>query len=411
MNTTSSLIKQLISKRTLALAAMVMLTYTIVNSMNFVVETAKDLKAFCNYCERGTCDGSCKQLYDLYLQNAREVMKLSPKERKYLVIEPMNGWGNKIQALSSGLVVATALKRIFLIDSPLYFDFFENPFLPVPLKYSKHMYKGLSMYQWGDPSWNVTTLKRPESILYWSMASTAFEDIAYRSTEFEVDLKRHVHVNIIRENVMDFEIAKQWWNITLKILLQKPNAMLYDAWTQLKEDIQWDKYPVKIGHQLRSCALYDCGFVVPDDKIEVQWNCIKDYGKATAAENTSTLLYFSVDNPKYKSSAIQKFSDTFHVVSQPVTKRSYKYMNSGEVTDVDKLLPVMLDWYVLSQCDKMSYFGYSSYATTANALHLREALCIGCKITSSEFCTDRHQDFDPHYYPHTNSLEKLSLKQ
>ena len=325
-------------------------------------------------------------------------------KRRYLIVHPLSGLGNRIHGLRAGLAIALATRRTFLIgglpDGVLP-DLFVPPFFPLtpedagfPALSRKRVKMGPARETgvYGFPSISVIN-NEANTLGRCVLQKRALDDCFKRGIPKVLEL----YTNAQLDSRLFFQRSKKrkpgrlrsgrealglasalgvaptenvWAHLATYALFGVPSRLLAAEVKAVKVQVKWELAPA---HGVRRIGVHARLFVdnAPTRVKSIPasfWKCVRAKIEAAVGGNATSeahrpLIYYASDRPNTVAAAQAELGHLGRVVS--AGQRKFSHSASGTAKHA---LPGATDWALLAECDHVLGTRKSTFAQTASEL-------------------------------------------
>ena len=358
-------------------------------------------------------------VYTAYGAMLVRLMELPPAKRRYVVAQPLSGWGNKIRVVATGLQLALALDRILVLDDQLMRPFF-GPLFAVPhapwfaSQIDGALTAGAARIVLKSPH------KRNDVMNCWAAKHSLAHCIKRlpdaRALVFQGYFNGDGYIRQDEELALGLRdaLAPYFQPSEQQRLFVLPHRHVVDTWASqallprtkrglrasvddAKADMQWGKYSLHVGVHLRVFVDYAKRRVSVRNINPGFWSCVMRQVAALQASQgvgpNETLIFVASDLPAARPHSREALQSV-GTVKWNGHVRGFKHTESKR--DAAALETVMTDWLLLSETDLIVGTDLSTFGPAA-AIHGGAPLVLSSmKKTGrgARMCTEVPE---PHY--------------
>lgn len=297
-----------------------------------------------------------RHIGDTYGAMVDDILQQPPQQRRYLLLKPTGGWGNKLRAIIGALHVALLQRRILLLDAGSV-GWIRAYFTPpvTPLYTNEAALGSAERNAWSSSPLRLECLEKDSQCSDERIVTVAahftLQHTLWRNNAAIYALNR-MGVPIGR-----YDVSVQ----VLEWLLARPTARLLEAVADVKRAVDWHACALRVGMHFRSCI--DCGkenrHQRGDDMSQTTFSCARQavtawQARALGADATpeqrraQTCVYFAVDDVAggWRDEAQQQLGDTASIVWHP---RVTAFRNSAATSSLDDLDVIVSEWFMLGE--------------------------------------------------------------
>ena len=308
--------------------------------------------------------------------------------RRYVRVQPLSGWGNKLRVLCSGLKLALATGRILLLDDRIMRRFVGPLFFP-PFK--PLFERDISSLQvvGGDAATRAAgtvqlTSKRNSAVECWArshdliacvtpksgLTPRLLTLVGYYSGDKLIDSSPSLVAGIEAQLGTPLPPRTAWDGWALNALLPAPTGRLSKALASAKKDVGWDGAQLRVGVHMRLFVDYWRRKVKPDKIVDSFWACIATHVSAaqaaTGATPANTLIYVASDVGSVRPVAAKKLGPAGLGLGRVVWAGPAKgFVHSETKKNPGDLATVMTDWWLLSETHLLFGTSLSTFGPAA----------------------------------------------